>query len=69
MDREQQVERVRKVIDAIAERALAVPAEARLALIKREIVKVRGDFLQTYEARFGSSDCLRPARFVRSSLG
>ncbi len=50
MNRDQQAERVRKVIDSIVERALAVPAEARLAFIKTEIVKVRGDFLQTYEA-------------------
>jgi hypothetical protein len=50
MGREQQAERVRTVIDSIAERALALPPEARLAFIKTEIVKVRGDFLQTYEA-------------------
>ena len=50
MDREQQAERVRKVIDSIAERAFALPPEARPAFIKAEIVKVRGDFLRTYEA-------------------
>ena len=50
MDRDQQAERVRTTIDSIAERALAVAPEARLAFIKTEIVKVRGDFLRTYEA-------------------
>ena len=44
MDREQQAECVRQVIDSIAEGALALPPEARLAFIKAEIVKVRGDF-------------------------
>jgi hypothetical protein len=50
MDREQQAERIRKVIDSIAEGALALPPEARLTFIKSEIVKVQGDFLRTYEA-------------------
>ena len=50
MDRQQEIERIRDVIDSIAERALALPPEARLAFIKTEIVKVRGDFLRTYEA-------------------
>jgi hypothetical protein len=50
VDRKQETERVRDVIDSIAEGALALPPEARLTFIKAEIVKVRGDFLRTYEA-------------------
>ena len=49
MDRKQESEHVRDVIASIAEGALALPPEARLAFIKAEIVKVRGDFLRTYE--------------------
>ena len=50
MDRKQETERIRDVIDSIAEGALALPPETRLAFIKAESVKVRGDFLRTYEA-------------------
>ncbi len=50
MDRQQETERIRDVIASIAEGALALPPEARLAFIKAEIVKVRGDFLRAYEA-------------------
>ncbi len=49
MDRKQQTERVRKVIDSIAKKALVLPPEARLAFIKAESVRVRGDFLRTFE--------------------
>jgi hypothetical protein len=49
VDRKQETERVRKVIDSIAKKALVLPPEARLAFIKAESVRVRGDFLRTFE--------------------
>jgi hypothetical protein len=50
MDRKQQAEHVKKMIDEIARKTIALPSDARAAFIKGEIAKVRGIFLRTYEA-------------------
>ena len=50
MDRKQQAMRVQKIVNTIAERSIAVPAEARSAYIQEEVAKVREAFRQTYAA-------------------
>ncbi len=50
MDKKQQAERVRRIVEAIAQRAIEVPPDNRPAYIKNEIAKVREAFRQTYEA-------------------
>jgi hypothetical protein len=50
MDREQQAERIQRIVNAIAERSLAVPPDVRPAYIQEEVAKVREAFCQTYEA-------------------
>jgi hypothetical protein len=50
MERKQQAERVQRLIDAIARKAMVLPPDARLAYIKQEVAKVRADFRRTYEA-------------------
>ncbi len=49
MDTKQQAEHVQGIIDRIAREAIALPSDARPVFIKEEIVKIRGDFLRTYE--------------------
>ena len=53
MDRKQQAARIQKIVDTIAERAIAVPPDHRSAYIQDEVEKVRQAFLQTYEADEG----------------
>ena len=50
MDREQQAERIQRIVNAIAVRSLAVPPDVRPAYIQEEVAKVREAFCQTYEA-------------------
>jgi len=49
MDRKQQAARIQRIVDVIAQKAIAMPPDARLAFIKGEIAKVREDFRRTYE--------------------
>jgi hypothetical protein len=50
MDKQQQTERIQKVVDTIALRAIELPLEARPAFIEGEVARVREAFRQTYEA-------------------
>lgn len=50
MDRKQQAERIHKIVNTIAQRAIELPPDARPAYIKGEVAKVRDAFRQTYEA-------------------
>jgi hypothetical protein len=50
MDKQQQAERIQKIVDTIALKAIEFPLEARPALIEGEIARVREAFRQTYEA-------------------
>jgi hypothetical protein len=50
MDRQQQAARIQKIVNTIAERALALSPDARPAYIREEVAKVREAFRQTYEA-------------------
>jgi hypothetical protein len=50
MDKQQQAERIQKIVRSIALRATEFPPETRSAFIKDEIAKVREAFRQTYEA-------------------
>jgi hypothetical protein len=50
MDKQQQVERIQKIVDTIALKAIELPLEARSAFIEGEVARVREAFRQTYEA-------------------
>jgi hypothetical protein len=50
MDKREQAARIQRIVNTIAERATAVPADARPAYIQEEVVKVREAFRRTYEA-------------------
>lgn len=57
MDRKQQAERIQRIMDSIAQRAVRLPADTRLSFIKDEVARVRGDFQRTYktDARLAGS--------------
>jgi hypothetical protein len=50
MDKKQQAERIQKIVDTIALKAIEFPLEARPAFIEGEVARVREAFRQTYEA-------------------
>jgi uncharacterized protein YqgV (UPF0045/DUF77 family) len=50
MDKKQQAERIQKIVDTIAMKAIELPLEARPTFIEGEVAKVRDAFRQTYEA-------------------
>jgi hypothetical protein len=50
MDKQQQAERIQKIADTIAVKAIELPLEARPAFIEGEVARVREAFRQTYEA-------------------
>jgi hypothetical protein len=50
MDKQQQAERIQKIADTIAVKAIEFPLEDRPAFIEDEVARVREAFRQTYEA-------------------
>jgi hypothetical protein len=50
MDKQQQTERIQKIVDTIALKATELPIEVRPAYIEDEVARVREAFRQTYEA-------------------
>jgi hypothetical protein len=50
MDKQQQAERIQKIVDTIALNAIELPPDDRPAFIEGEIARVREAFRRTYEA-------------------